>query len=255
MQECTKEIKRRVLKRNCETALCCAVRDYILHIKAAGRATQTILCYRCDLERLIGILGNIEMRNIKDNDLNKAIIQLTYSGTCIKRSVVTMNRLKSVYRTFFKWAFETERIRLNPAKFLLLARTSSRPTIPITIDETAGLLETIRKSSDPLASRDEALFATYAFTGIRRSEALALRLKDYDPHTLTIFLPKIKGGGTRMQPIPSCLARILNNFLYKLRDRSDNKESAVPLFHGRHHKKYDMTPFPLTMSCTPALSW
>ena len=120
----------------------------------------------------------------------------------------------------------------NAAAHLYLARTKSRPATPITIKEIVCLLDAIRKSDDPPAKRDEALFAVYAFTGIRRSEALSLKIKDYDRVSSTLFLRQIKGGGNRMQPVPLQLAKILDKYIsriacnFKCRDHS-------PLFFGR----------------------
>ncbi|RLB80012.1 MAG: hypothetical protein DRH24_11480 [Deltaproteobacteria bacterium] len=48
---------------------------------------------------------------------------------------------------------------------------------------------TISTSNNHRAERYKALFPTYAFTGIRRSEALALGVVDYDSISNIINLP------------------------------------------------------------------
>ncbi len=215
-------------------ALSSAVNDFHMHMKAAGRASGTILCYLGELERLNGIFGNRDIDQVTGRHLEKVIVLL--SGQYIngpRRTAVTMNRIKSTYRSFFKWACESGYASHNPAACLLLAKANSRTTIPITSDEIMYFLCTIRKSGDRFAGRDEALFATYAFTGIRRSEALSLRVKDYDPVSLTLYLPQAKGGNSRIQPVPLLLAEILERYIYELRCNGITGAYA-PLFPGRY---------------------
>lgn len=210
-----------------------AIRDYVVHLKASGRAKRTIDCYLQSLEQLAGIISCREMNTIKDVDINKAVYCLSYSGRTGNNLLpATMNRIKSVYRSFFKWSFETERIQRNPARFLSMGNAGSTPTVPITQKEVSILLETIRKSSDYHVLRDEALFALYAFTGIRRTEALALKIKDYDPAGSGILLRHSKGGIVRRQPVPSSLSYILDKYLANLRKRR-KKYNSNPLFPGR----------------------
>jgi integrase/recombinase XerD len=104
------------------------------------------------------------------------------------------------------------------------------------MQEITCLFSAIKKSDDPLAKRDEALFAVYAFTEIRRSEALALRIKDYDRVSSTLFLPRTKGGSNRIQPIPSQLAEILERYISRI-ERNFNFNADFPLFFGRHPEK------------------
>ena len=151
---------------NKELDLCHAMQDFITHLKAAGRSPSTILCYLHDLKLLGKNLGNMRLSRITDSHLENVVIQLNdFSARGSARTAATLNRTKSVYRSFFRWSFESGRAPHNAAARLYLARTKSRPTAPITMAEIVCLLNTIRKSEDPLAERDEALFAVYAFTG------------------------------------------------------------------------------------------
>jgi integrase/recombinase XerD len=232
MKICVNDAIRTFVSKNEEIMLSRALNDFMKHLQAAGRSKSTIVSYHRDLDRLMKILGDKEMDSIKDSHVNDAVIRLcSCNRGKSKRSAVSMNRLKSVYRSFFRWSFETERISRNPARFLFMTRTSSQPTMPITIEEIKLLLRTIHESDDPLALRDEALFAVYAFTGIRRAEALALRIKDYDPVAMTICLVQTKGGVKRMQPVSSYLACILNKLICRMKDN----DRCSPLFPGRKH--------------------
>ncbi len=228
------EIHRNETTGTTGVALSSAINNFHMHLKATGRASGTILCYLGELERLNEFFGKRDIGQVTGRHLEKVIVLL--SEQCIngtRRTVVTMNRIKSVYRSFFRWACESGYTSRNPAACLSLAKANSRPTIPITLDEITHFLCTIRKSGDRFAGRDEALLATYAFTGIRRSEGLSLRVKDYDPVSLTLYLPRAKGGNSRIQPVPDLLAEILERYMNGLRSNGITGDYA-PLFPGRY---------------------
>jgi integrase/recombinase XerC len=186
------------------------ISDFIVHLRAAGRAASTIDCYQRDLERLAHILGNIQPKRISDTDIDRAVVKIaTPTRNSVRCSSATINRIKSAYRSFFKWAFESKRISSNPSEGLCLSKTHSRPTAPITAAEIMSFLETIRQSDDLHSVRDEALFATYAYTGIRRSEVLSLTLQDYDHGSRVLFLTRTKSGSRQTKIVPSPLVDIL----------------------------------------------
>lgn len=189
------------------------------------------------LEWLAEVLEDTGLEGISDRHIEKAIITLQDSCTTgQRRSSATMNRIKSAFKSFFKWAYQAGLTSRNPAAGLRISKAASQRTIPITMEEIKALLQTISESEDPNAERDEALFATYAFTGIRCAEALALRIKDYDQSSLTLYLPKVKRTNGRLQPIPNRLSRILERWISILRCNSQADSSSF-LFHGRHPER------------------
>jgi integrase/recombinase XerD len=130
-----------------------------------------------------------------------------------RRSETTLNRHRSAYRGFFRWAFETGRISANPAFLLRRARAESVPTPAITFDETRRFFRAIRRSKDPLRLRDEALFSIYALAGLRRREALLLAQSDYNPKARLLCIRNGKGGRVRTVPVARALGRSLERFL------------------------------------------
>ncbi len=214
------------------SSLTSAFDAFRVHLKAAGRSSSTIACYLSSLDRLKESLGDVRLNHITLHDLEQALVNpAEYRENAPSRSPVTLNRIKSSYRSFFRWSHETGLVADNPAARLLLANTQPRLTVPITLEEIERLLAVIRKSNDLYAARDGALFATYAFTGIRRSEALALRINDYDPMAMNLNLPRTKGGGKRVQPVISKLAAILQRHIVRLSRYGAGDLS--PLFPGR----------------------
>lgn len=182
-------------------------------------------------------LDDTILEDTSGRQVEEAVIILQNSSkTGSRRSAATMNRIKSTFRSFFKWAFQSGLISHNPAASLPMSRAASQRTTPITKEGINTLLHTISESGDPYAERDEALLATYAFTGIRCAEALALRVKDYDRSSLTLYLPKVKGANSRQQPIPQRLSCILGKWISIL-CRNGQADSGSLLFRGRNPER------------------
>lgn len=173
------------------------------------------------------------MNEINAARLEHSVILLTcgdFDG--ITRSPTTMNRIKSVFRSFFKWCFESGRLYSNPAIRLISARFEPEQTVPTTAEEVDRLLGSIQNSDDPKALRDEALFATYAFTGIRRSEALSLQVDDYNQSLKMLSISKSKYNRKRYQAVTPRLSRVLDRHIALLKKRHIHNR-PLPLFQGR----------------------
>jgi integrase len=150
-----------------------------------------------------------------------------------KRSMSTMNRIKSTFRSFFTWAFRSGIVRYDYTGFIYLGKARSRPTIPMTLTEVRQFLSTIRVSGDKNKLRDEALFSIYAFTGLRRSEVVRLQIVDYDSVENKILASRTKGGEPRIHPVPSLLSDILNQWIQVHHGNMLNVQDG-PLFPGQH---------------------
>ncbi len=148
------------------------------------------------------------------------------------RSPATLNRIKSAFRSFFVWAFRTGRSRYDHSAYIHLGKAHSRRTTPMTDAEVWRYLQAIRESSDRNRDRDEALFATYAFTGMRRSEVLSLKIMDYEPIAGNLFIARAKGGMSRIQPVPVLLSRILDQWIF-MRETSQINDRNSHLFPGQ----------------------
>jgi len=179
----------------------------------------------------VNVLGDLYLDQISSEQLLKAVVELQISQEKhINQSPATMNRIKSTFKSFFNWAYSTGRCSINPAIVLHMARTDSRRTVPISMGEIETLLETIPNFNDVHSLRDEALFSVYAFTGIRRSEALNLTTRDFDPKALTLFIANPKGGRSRLQPIPLRLVKVLSRHITE--NISGRRKTTLPLFSG-----------------------
>jgi len=209
-----------------------AAGDYLVHLKAAGRSPATIESYARSLALLAeSVEGEVSLEGLSADVLDAAVAGMTGTQGAGRpqRSGATLNRHRSTYRGFFRWAFETGRTPRNPAALLHLARVDSAPTPPITRAETKLLLSTIRRSNGALRLRDEALFSTYALTGLRRTEAMRLDVSDYDASKGVLRVKDGKGRRARIVPVAQPLGLLLRRF----RDGFLSGQSGGKLFPGR----------------------
>jgi integrase len=116
-------------------------------------------------------------------------------------------------------------------------KSYSRKTTALTQEEISILFNTISKSTDSNAKRDKTLFAVYAYTGIRKSEALALKISDYDNVSKILHLPKSKRSSKTFQIIPTILSQILDKYLEERLKLINRDNDSLPLFPGKKLNK------------------
>ena len=205
-----------------------AIKLYLKNLQNSC-ARNTLYCYSRDLNFLLEKMGNMKMSNLNEYVLNNFITHLCYSGKrCSHRSGTTLNRIKSVYRSFFNYCYKRKYTNVNYSDEIHLVKSCPRFTIAITQKEIISLLSAISQSTVTFSQRDKALFAVYAFTGIRKTEALALQISDYDRDSKLLHLPFVKRSSKKFQIVPSILSNILDDYLTSY----GNADSSFPLFPG-----------------------
>lgn len=142
-------------------------------------------------------------------------------------SVSTRNRIKSALKSFFYWVFQIKLIHFNPAALIVLEKQVSKKTIPFKPCQVFKLLDTILQSEAKTADRDAALFAIYAFTGIRRSAALLLTSKDYNRKQKLISVHNTKSKMVYQVPVSSLLEGILEHYFSKRTKYNKNQDSYL----------------------------
>ena len=104
-------------------------------------------------------------------------------------------------RLFFRWAAKTNRILYNPASELEMPRIEKRlPKHVLTIEEAEKVIA-LPNVENPMGIRDRSILEVFYSTGIRRREALNLRLYDIDVDRETVMVRQGKGKKDRMVPI------------------------------------------------------
>jgi len=104
-------------------------------------------------------------------------------------------------RAFFKWLGRNNHILANPAADLELPRGEKRlPKHILTASEAERVLA-LPPLDEPLGLRDRALLEVFYSTGMRRMEAVGLKLYDLDAERGTVFIRQGKGKKDRMVPM------------------------------------------------------
>ncbi len=209
---------------------CRSAQDFLSEMEKNDYAPATITTYKLHLSRLVPLVNGKTIKDVKGHDLNAAITKLRtmYPGSYQRPGSV--NVLKNCCKAFFKWKSSCCRSE-NPAAFIRTRGVISE-TMPIMPQEIQQLLETIRTSEDFYKKRDEALFATYACTGLRRAEALTLGMADYQREKALLKVVS-KGGGNRWIPVIKPLKAILDRYL----DNKNRQSKTWFLFTGRSNTR------------------
>jgi site-specific recombinase XerD len=117
---------------------------------------------------------------------------------------------------FFKWCVSNHYLEKNPITDIELPRVAKKLPVKLTKQDAMKLLEIIYNypyDYKYLRYRNHAIFATFIFAGLRKSELLNLKLADVDIANLTIFVNQGKGGKDRIIPMSYTLAESLKRYL------------------------------------------
>lgn len=191
-----------------------ALEKYIIHLNAEGYSNNTIYCYSRDFRILLNLKGNIYLHTITEETIESILTHLRQS--VLKQSVHTIstnNRIKIAFRSFFHWCYDSGYLGKNYISSFRLVSNRSKHTVPITQDQITQLFDTMSEFKDKLSKRDKVLFSVYIFSGIRKSEALFLRINDYNGSLNTLYLRKPKNAAKRCQAIPLILTNILDKYI------------------------------------------
>jgi len=117
---------------------------------------------------------------------------------------------------FFRWAVDRHYITTNPVADIEVPRLEKRLPPKLTKQVALTLLECVYNypyENRFLRCRNHAMFATFLYAGLRKSELLHLRLTDVDLENLTIFVSQGKGAKDRIIPMSFTLAQSLRRYV------------------------------------------
>ena len=117
---------------------------------------------------------------------------------------------------FFRWCIKQGHLQENPLDDFELPKLEKSLPNRLKKEEALLLLEYAYNypyTHKYLKYRNHAIFATFLFAGLRKSELLNLKLNDIDLENLTLFVRQGKGNKDRIIPISYTLAQSLNRYL------------------------------------------
>lgn len=119
---------------------------------------------------------------------------------------------------FFRWCQAQGLLSDNPIEKIEKPKIEKKLPVRLTKQDAMRLLEIVYNYPTQysfLRYRNHAIFATFLFAGLRKSELLHLRLTDIDLENLTLFVRQGKGNKDRLIPISYPLAESLKRYLHE----------------------------------------
>ncbi len=207
--------------------------NYLLDLKLYGRKSATIRTYRTHLQRFVKQFQNSMPYRCNRADVLLAFRNVFQYDEKSYKGYGSRRLFAAVVHAFLGWSREN---RLIPVFSLNLPRyetnTHTQKTIAITKDDIDNLLSTIRSSASKNKLRDETLMTLYAFTGIRRAEALTLQFESYKMREQILSI-RNKGGRRKFVPVIPILAKTLRLYIDEQAGLFSEKNSKQYLFPGR----------------------
>jgi len=183
-------------------------RSYLLAIAAflEGKPENTKSAYRSALRQFFELFDWISPEQVTVAEAAYFKKHLMRRGLSDATVYARMSALQSFFSFLMKphGASAESLIKNNP--FALITRTDVKPTpygrsVPVEWENLQKCLSAI--PSDPVGLRDKAILLFFAFSGRRRSEIAALRIKDLNvrvsPRTYTVVA---KGNKTQTYELP-----------------------------------------------------
>jgi integrase/recombinase XerC len=212
---------------------------WLRRLRSAQRSESTISAYRVAIDDLLA-WAEREQRTGEMFDEQAIVDHLDdYRQRC-SPAPATYYRRFVLLRRFMQWL---SRRQGTPDPFLEL-EAPSKPQQGrdwLTHEEFARMLDAAehpQRNRPGLAERDRLVLLALVFTGLRRSELIAVRWRDVDldgPHP-SLLVARGKGGKPRRQPVPSQLAIELERLR---REREPLPED--PVFCGLGGKRLQPT--------------
>ena len=116
-------------------------------------------------------------------------------------SIASQQNHLTALKSFFRWLARQNFMLYNPASEIILPKLHKRlPKHVLSIEEMERVIA-VPDVRTPLGIRDRAILETLYSTGLRRMEAVALKLYDLDPTRGTLMVREGKGRRQRVVPI------------------------------------------------------
>ncbi|HSH22810.1 MAG TPA: tyrosine-type recombinase/integrase [Acidimicrobiales bacterium] len=199
-----------------------AVDDFLVALSAAKPSPHTLAAYRRDLVGVaarVAIAQGVSLDELTLAALDKASLRRGFASWAADHAKASTIRAWSAWNAFFRHLVADDVVEGNPMDGV---GKPKRPRAPVKVirgpDVTARLLAAAAtpdpRARHPWPERDTALVATFAVTGMRLGEALALTVACVDGPPGERRLSVVgKGDKARTLPIYSALESVLEAYL------------------------------------------
>ena len=184
------------------------IQEFADDLRLEGRSERTIHEHELELWRLGRWLEGeaLDWQGVAHKELKQ------YTRTRAGQGFSSRSSMICSLRVFYGWAVEQEYVSCSPAAGF---KTPTRPRpVPrsLTTTQAAQLVAYLRGAEGRTARRDEALFLTALYAGLRASELASLRWKyvDIGGKCITVVLSKANHG--RTVPLHTSLVDVLTSW-------------------------------------------
>ncbi|WP_114490722.1 tyrosine-type recombinase/integrase [Candidatus Ulvibacter alkanivorans] len=185
--------------------------DHSLYIK--GYSKKTVRSYRSAISFFCKSLEITKIEEVTDEGVRHFFINGRVHRNWKPATFMTYHKSLIV---FFRYCVDKGHL---PKNYIEDIETPKIPkTIPkkITTENAKRLLEIILNYPYPssfLRYRNHAIFATFLYAGLRKSELFNLHVLDVDIENLTLFVRNGKGAKDRIIPMSHTLAQSLKRYV------------------------------------------
>lgn len=187
-----------------------AYQDYLQKEKNYSRHTQTaylndVLSFEAFLEE--GKF-DVTLEKINYGHVRAWLVSLVESGI----SNTSVNRKISSLKSFYKFLLKAKQIAVNPLLKHKSLKVARKVQIPFSEKELQAVAEAVDYAEDFEGIRNRLIVELFYTSGIRRSELIGLKVRDYNPHAKTL---KVLGkrNKERLLPVLDCTDRLLKDYL------------------------------------------
>lgn len=185
--------------------------DYSIYIKGYSKATTQT--YKTSIKFFCKSLGISELDEITEKNTRQFFIDGRVERNWKPTTFLTYHKSLIV---FFRYAVEKGYLAQNYIELIETPKLHSSLPKTITTKNAKKLLEIVLNYphvNNFIRYRNHALFCTFLYAGLRKSEAFNLGLADVDLENLTLLVRRGKGGKDRFIPISHTLAVSLRKYL------------------------------------------
>jgi integrase/recombinase XerC len=205
-----------------------AVKRFDTQLRADGKSERTRQAYLRDLRKLEAWLKrDVDVSTIIPDTLARFLAD----GNGEIGSALTVNRIKTALRVFFRFLSDAGYLSENPARLIRSTPTDRRVACYLSVDEARTLLDAIANSDSALAKRDHAMFSLLLGTGIRLGSLVGLNAGDVNLAEQTITI-KAKGGREETVFLNARLCKLLARYI-----KAVSATDGTPLFRSRNGGK------------------
>lgn len=189
------------------------IKEFLTHIRSERRySIYTFTSYERDLLQFQQFL-KIKFEVSNDNEIRFEMIRSWVAFLLdSKNSVSTVNRKISTLRSYFKYLISLSIIKNNPITKLIAPKTNKKIPSHISQIDMSKILDESNFTEDFIGKRNFLIIELLYLTGVRVSELLSIRTKDFDLRNKSIKIIG-KGKKERFIPLADVLVKRIQNFV------------------------------------------